>query len=241
MPEDVVQRIAGNLARLEERIAQASGRAGRRRETVTLVAVSKNRTLEETRAACVCGIRHLGENRVEELENKVPALARSWTGAPPTWHMIGHVQSRKARYVVELCQMLHSLDTLSLANKLEYQAAALNVVLPVMIECNIAGDVHKYGFMADHPDSWQELSRMLSSLAACPHLAVRGLMAMAPVVSVPEEARPIFRKLRELRDYLRQAAPFSNWSELSMGMTDDFEVAIEEGATMIRIGRAIFN
>ena len=241
MPDEVIQRIAGNLARVEERIARACGRAGRRREAVTLVVVSKMRTLEETRAACICGIRHLGENRVEELEDKVPALAKSWAGAPPAWHMIGHLQSRKARYVVELCQMFHSLDTLSLANKLEYQAATHNVVLPVLIECNIAGDVHKYGFMANDPGSWQEMSRMLTGLAACPHLAVRGLMTMAPIVSVPEEARPFFRRLRELRDYLRPAVPFSDWAELSMGMTDDFEVAIEEGATMIRIGRAIFN
>ena len=241
MPDDVVQRISGNLARVEERIAQACGRVGRAREDVTLVAVSKMRTLEETKAACICGIRHLGENRVEELADKAPALAKVWAGVLPVWHMIGHVQSRKARYVVELCQMLHSLDTLSLANRLENQAAAHNVVLPVLIECNLAGDVGKYGFMTCDSGSWQGLSRALNGLIAFPHLLIRGLMTMAPIVSVPEEARPFFRRLRELRDYLRKTAPFSDWAELSMGMTDDFEVAIEEGATMIRIGRAIFN
>lgn len=241
MPDDLVQRIAGNLARVQSRIGQACERADRPRESVTLVAVSKLRTLEETRAACVCGIQHLGENRVEEMEVKGPALASSWTGAPPTWHMIGHLQSRKARSVVKLCQMIHSLDTLSLASKLEYHAAAQNVLLPVLVECNIAGDVNKYGFMANDPDSWRELALVLAGLAAFPHLVVRGLMAMAPVVTTQEDARPFFRRLRELRKFLRQEEPFSDWAELSMGMTDDYEVAIEEGATMIRIGRAIFN
>jgi PLP dependent protein len=241
VPDDVTRRISGNLAQVEERIESACERAKRCRETVTLVAVSKTRTLEEITAALVCGIQHLGENRVEELEYKVPALAASWVGVLPTWHMIGHLQSRKARHAVELCQILHSVDSLSLADKLEYRAAAHDVVLPVLLECNISGEVQKFGFVANDPSLWQELAQVLTGFAAFPHLSVRGLMAMAPIVTRPEETRPFFRRLREFRDYLRQEAPFTDWADLSMGMTDDFEVAIEEGATMVRIGRAIFS
>jgi PLP dependent protein len=241
VPDDVIHRISGNLAWVEERIQTACEGAKRCREAVTLVAVSKTRTLEEITAALACGIQHLGENRVEELEVKVPVLAGSWAGAIPTWHMIGHLQSRKARHAVELCQMLHSLDSPSLAQKLEYQAAAHGVVLPVLLECNISGEVQKFGFMANDPSLWRGLAKVLAGFTDFPHLMVRGLMAMAPVVPIPEETRPFFRRLRELRDYLRQTVPFTDWAELSMGMTDDFEVAIEEGATMIRIGRAIFN
>jgi pyridoxal phosphate enzyme (YggS family) len=241
LSDEAVQRITSNLARVEEHISEACRRAGRHRETVTLVAVSKTRTLEETRIACIAGIRHLGENRVEDLEAKVPALARIRADSSPTWHMIGHLQSRKASSAVELCQMLHSLDSLSLARKLDFHAASKNVVFPVLIECNTAGDVHKYGFKADDPQYWRELSETLSDMATCRHLTVRGLMTMAPIVTVPEDARSCFRKLRELRDYLKETVPFTDWAELSMGMTDDFKVAIEEGATMVRIGRAIFN
>jgi len=234
-------KIARNLAVVEDRIASACAASGRRRTEVTLVAVSKMRTLAETIAACACGIHHLGENRVEELQAKVPGLAEQWQGEPPTWHMIGHLQSRKARDAVALCQVLHSLDSISLAAKLDNQAAQRGILLPVLVECNVSGEPNKYGFPAWEDSSWPSLAEELQQLEICRHLVVRGLMTMAPIVHEPEQARPYFVKLRELDSFFHQQIPGVIGSDLSMGMTDDFQVAVEEGATLVRIGRAIFD
>lgn len=240
MSQDVQARIAQNLARVEERISAACRRANRPRSAVTLVAVSKTRSLDEISAAYACGVQHLGENRAEELQSKVPALAAQWTGEPPRWHMIGHVQSRKARQVVALCHMLHSLDSLSLAARLNCQAEQQAKVLPVLVECNVSGEASKFGFNAWDQDDWPTLAEELAQLTEYRHLAIRGLMTMAPVVKIQEDTRPVFIKLRELRNFVSSALPALDWRELSMGMSDDFEVAVEEGATLVRIGRAIF-
>jgi len=240
MADELERHIAANLEGVERRIAAACARVGRAPSEVTLVAVSKTRSIAEILAAHRAGVRHLGENRVEEAEGKVPVLRDSFTADPVTWHMIGHVQSRKARGAVEFCDVIHSVDSLHLAARLDRFAAELGRSVPILLEVNVSGEASKYGFAASDPTARADLTSQIGQFSAFPRLRVEGLMTMAPIVAAPEQARPVFRALRQLRDELRDRAPFSAWRELSMGMTDDFEVAIEEGATMVRIGRAIF-
>ncbi|NLG48521.1 MAG: YggS family pyridoxal phosphate-dependent enzyme [Chloroflexi bacterium] len=231
-----------NLERVEQRILQACQRAGRRREDITLVAVSKTRSLDEIAAVYQQGIRHFGENRVEEAEGKIPVARERLAPDPVTWHMIGHLQSRKAATAAGLFDMIQSVDSNKLANRLNRLVGEIEpgTKLPILLEVNVSGEASKYGYAA-----WDDAGRAAfiqeaRQLAECEHLLVRGLMTMAPIVEDQEQARPVFRKLRELRDALREAAPYSTWPDLSMGMTDDYPVAIEEGATIIRVGRAIF-
>ena len=240
MADELERSIAANLEGVERRIAAACARVGRKRGEVTLVAVSKTRSIAEILAAYRAGVRHLGENRVEEAEEKVPALRESFAADPVIWHMIGHVQSRKARGAVEFCDVIHSVDSLHLAARLDRFAAEMGKQVPILLEVNVSGEASKYGFAASDLTMHADLSGQVEQLAALVHLRVEGLMTMAPIVADPEQARPVFRALRQLRDELRDRFTFSSWAELSMGMTDDFEVAIEEGATMVRIGRAIF-
>jgi hypothetical protein len=235
---DLDRQIAENLARVDERIAQACERVGRARAEVTLVAVTKTRSAREIVAAYRAGARHLGENRVEELATKRPALDSQLPLA--TWHMIGHLQSRKAREAVELADVLHSVDTLKLAQRLNRFAIEADCLLPIFLELNVSGEESKAGFAAATGAQCDALVAELQGLAALEHLVPLGLMTMAPIVATPEQARPYFCALRALRDRLRAEAPFCAWNALSMGMTDDYVVAIEEGATHVRIGRAIF-
>ncbi len=230
--------LKANIEKVQERIVQAAQRAGRDEKRITLVAVSKTHTPELVVDAYRLGLRHFGENRTVEGNPKIEAVARllGETGAadPPHWHMIGHVQSRKAKEVVARYILVHSVDHLRLAHRLERAMADQDSVLDVLLEINISGEESKYGFT---PPS---LLAALPELLALSHLRVRGLMTMAPIVPDPELARPVFAGLRRLRDDLRRRFPDVAWDELSMGMTDDFEVAVEEGATLVRIGRAIF-
>jgi pyridoxal phosphate enzyme (YggS family) len=159
--------------------------------------------------------------------------------------MIGHIQSRKAGRVLPLFQMIHSLDSVKLAQRLNRLSEASSKPLPVLLECNVSGEDSKYGLPAhrwaeDH-GVWSSLRAVVEEILDLPRLEVQGLMAMAPIVSQPEQARPVFTELRLLRDSLQAAFPQTQWHHLSMGMTDDFEVAIEEGATLVRVGRAIFS
>lgn len=236
--------LRANLEQVEQRILQSCQRAGRRREEVTLVAVSKTRSLDEIAAVYRQGVCHLGENRVEEAEGKIPVAREILTPEPVTWHMIGHLQSRKAATAMELFDMIHSVDSWKLANRLDRFVAESprwsGKKLPILLEVNVSGEESKYGYAAWDDARREAFIKEAIKLAACEHLLVRGLMTMAPIVPDPEQARPVFRRLRELRDVLRAAASFTTWPELSMGMTDDYPVAIEEGATIIRIGRAIF-
>jgi pyridoxal phosphate enzyme (YggS family) len=227
------------LQSVRERIAAAARRAGRDPASVTLVAVTKTQPPEVIRAAYDLGLRHFGENRVEEAEAKVGRLP-----GDVTWHIIGHIQSRKARQVAPLFQFVHSLDSVKLAGRLDRFCAERSEPLPVLLECNVSGEESKYGFAVA---GWRSgradrgaFVAAVKQILALPHLAVRGLMTMAPIVADPEQARPVFSRLRQLRDELAAVFPQSDWSQLSMGMTDDFEVAIEEGATFVRVGRAIF-
>ena len=236
--------IADNLERLQERIAEAAERSGRSPDDVTLVAVTKTFPADVVLTAYETGLRHFGENRTREGISKITALESYLSDSPPTWHMIGHIQSRKAKRVVEFYDYVHSLDRLKIAGRLSRYAAEAGRTLPVLIECNVSGEGSKYGFPLDQ---WEEEETQLESFFSAVEeildmqgLSVHGLMTMPPYVDDPEEVRPFFVKLRLLRDALRERFPSTDWHHLSMGMTNDFEVAIEEGATMVRIGRGIF-
>jgi len=231
--------IAAHLRSVQARIADAALRTGRDPAQIRLVAVTKTLSTDRIGAAYALGLRHFGENRVEEAAGKVSAL-------PPdiTWHMIGHIQSRKAKQVVQLMHCIHSVDSLRLAVRLDRLSVRRLSPLPVLLEINVAGESSKSGFPAARwsadPHERQSLFSGIGQLLALPHLKVEGLMTIAPIVAEAEQARPVFASLRRLRDELGSQFPGSDWPHLSMGMTDDFEIAIEEGATIVRIGRAIF-
>jgi len=245
--EAMQEALARNVRSVQTRIAAAAERAGRHPSEVQLVAVSK--TVEPARviAAYDLGLRVFGENRVEEAEEKIPAvraeLARQGR-EPPSWHMIGHLQSRKSGRALELFDLIHAVDSVRLAERLSRQAREAGKQVPALLELNISGEESKYGFPAELAGSVAAqapaLFAAVAEILALPGLDVRGLMTMAPIVPTPEGARPYFRRLHEWREALRDRFPTHSWPELSMGMTDDFEVAVEEGATMVRIGRAIF-
>jgi pyridoxal phosphate enzyme (YggS family) len=214
--------IAENLGRVQERVAAACRRAGRSPNEITIVGVTKTFPPEAVADGCRAGLTEVGENRVQEAARKIPLVGAM--GVRPRWHLIGHLQTNKVKTALELCAMIHSVDSLRLAEAISRRATA---TVPILLEVNVAGESTKFGFAP------QEVPEAVRSIAALPNLEVRGLMTVAPFTADPEEVRPVFRRLRELCDGL-------GLPELSMGMTDDFEVAIEEGATILRIGRAIF-
>ncbi len=231
--------IASNVNDVQRRIEAACLRAGRDPSQVTLVAVSKTRTPAAIQAAYACGLRDFGENRVEEAESKIPEVENR-LGGGITWHMIGHIQSRKARRAAQFAHFIHSVDSVKLARRLDQAAKERQRIIPILLECNVSGEESKYGFAASDDDNWDELRESVMGIAKCRNLQLRGLMTMAPIAEDPEMARPVFAKLRRLRDFLASSLTGLDLPDLSMGMTDDFEVAIEEGATILRIGRAIF-
>jgi PLP dependent protein len=234
--------IAENLLQVQQNIVAACARAKRNPADVTLIAVSKTHPAEAVLEAVAAGVQHFGENRVEEAENKIPAV-NGQTSLPLTWHMIGHIQSRKAKEIVPLFNLVHSVDTLKLAGKLSGLGLEADKKLDVLLEVNVSGEESKYGFQAtnwtDQPAVrsalWDEVGQML----ALPGIRVRGLMTMAPIVDDAEQARPVFADLARLRAALVEAFKV-DLPHLSMGMTDDYPVAVEEGATLVRVGRAIF-
>jgi pyridoxal phosphate enzyme (YggS family) len=231
--------LQANIQAVRSRIEQAANRVGRDPDQVTLVAVTKSRPIEVLQAIYDMGVRTLGENRVEEAEGKIPLMP-----ADISWHMIGHIQSRKAKRVVPLFDAVHSVDSVKLARRLDRLCGEQGRQLQVLLEFNVSGEQSKYGFAANRwredPSQWQAVCAAVHEIANLVHLDVQGLMTMAPIVKQPEDARPFFILLRNLRDQLASQFPTVHWQHLSMGMTDDFEVAIEEGATMVRVGRAIF-
>ncbi len=232
------ERIADNLARVRQRIEAACRRAGRSPDEISLVAVTKNVSTDAIRVAAELGLTDFGENRVQEARDKIPFLR----DLPIRWHLVGHLQSNKARLALELFHIVHSVDSVDIAAHLSRRLPSQRI-LPVLLEVNVAGEQTKYGFRRGLPAEreWQGFFEALDQILALPGLDVVGLMTVAPIVSHPTEVRPVFRALRELRDQLRESFPTCPWTHLSMGMTDDFEVAIEEGATILRLGRAIFS
>jgi len=223
--------IADNIGRVRERIAAACARAGRRPEEVKLVAVSKTVPPERIRQAYDAGLRDFGENRVQEASAKRPPLA----DLDATWHLVGHLQTNKARDARELFQYIHSVDSLRLAEKLDKAAVSGGGWLPVLLEVNLGEEPSKSGARGG------EVLQLAEGVGLLPTLELRGLMVIPPFFEDPEQARPFFRRLRELAAMIQsRKLPGVFMRELSMGMSHDFEVAIEEGATLVRIGTAIF-
>jgi pyridoxal phosphate enzyme (YggS family) len=217
-----VTDISGNLRRILQRIENAAKRAGRSPDSIRLIAVTKTVSPADIRAAVAGGVTHIAENRLQEALSKREALA----SAGLTWHFIGHLQTNKAKKVVENFDCVHSVDRVELAEALARHASP-GTPLPVLIEVKLEEEQNKSGI------SEADLPALVSSVQALETLDLRGLMAIPPPVDDPEQARPFFRRLRALAEDL-------GLSELSMGMTHDFEVAVEEGATMVRIGTGVF-
>ena len=231
MSEDLRARL-GDVNR---RIAAACERAGRQASEITLVAVSKTVSAPRVREAIEAGVRTLGENRVQEAAAKIPELGAISAERGVQWHLIGHLQSNKARLAVELFDAVHSVDDLKLAERLDRLATRSGKRLPIFIEVNLGGEESKTGAAPD------EVLPLCEQVGKLPRLELKGLMAVPPLSGAPEDARPFFRQLRRLRDEARQSgAAGGQFNDLSMGMSDDFEIAIEEGATFVRIGAAIF-
>jgi PLP dependent protein len=217
-------------------ITSAARKGNRKPEDVRLVVVTKSQPVDVVQAAIEAGVRILGENYPEEGVMKIQSLA-SQTGVE--WHMIGHVQSRKARLVAEHFALLHSLDSLKLARRLDGFAADSGRILPVLLEFNVGGEESKSGWDASQEAHWESLLPDVSAVLDLPHLRVQGLMTMPPLETDPQNARRFFVQLRRLRDSLAAQIPQADWRELSMGTSADYPVAVEEGATLVRVGTAI--
>ncbi len=231
---DLQQQIAANLQRVRSEIADAAARSGGSGDRVRLVAVTKAVGLDEIAALVALGQTDLGESRVEQLMPRAREVAEVGLGV--TWHMIGHLQRRKVRDLLPVVGMIHGVDSLRLAAEIDKRAAAADLPpVPALLEVNVSGEGQKYGFRPD------EVEEALRNAAAMEHLDLRGLMTMAPFVDDAELTRPVFRGLRDLRDRLNETGLYPEpLTELSMGMSQDYVVAVEEGATIVRIGTAIF-
>ncbi len=236
MPSASEDEIRVRLEGVRERIRAAAERAGRDPDGIQIVAVTKSLPSEAVRAGYAVGLRIIGENRVEEAEPKQTAL---FDLPGLDWHMVGHVQSRKARRASEAFSMVHSVDRIKIAELLNREAGSGGRILPVLLECNVSGESSKWGWPLADRFAWPQAAAEFAEIAKLRNLNVLGLMTMAPRVQHPESTRPVFRKLRELREFLRSETS-RDWPELSMGMSDDYEMAVEEGATMLRLGRVIF-
>ncbi len=221
--------IRANLAAVRERIARAAERAGRRGEDVLLIAVSKTVPVDRIRAAIVAGVPALGENRVQEAREKVAAV-----GHLVPWHLIGHLQTNKVRDALACFDLIHSVDRVPLAEALSARAAGEGRRVEALVQVNVAEEPQKGGLRP------ADLGPALAAMTALPGLVLRGLMTIPPFPRDPEESRPHYRELRKLLEAAGGWGLPAGFRELSMGMSGDFEVAIEEGATMVRIGTAIF-
>ncbi|HTI14343.1 MAG TPA: YggS family pyridoxal phosphate-dependent enzyme [Dictyobacter sp.] len=228
--------LAANIAAVRARITAAAQKVDRDPADITLVAVSKTKPLELVQIAYNLGMRHFGENRVQEALTKIAAFHPQ----DISWQMIGHLQTNKSNKVVGAFDCIHSVDSLHLAQTLQRHAEKVSQERqtafrqPILLQVNISGENTKEGLTAE------EVFTVARQIVALPNLEVQGLMTVAPLVHDPEEVRPVFRNLRLLRDRLRNEVSEGSWHHLSMGMTDDYTVAIEEGATIVRVGRAIF-
>ncbi|HEX2912015.1 MAG TPA: YggS family pyridoxal phosphate-dependent enzyme [Chloroflexia bacterium] len=223
--------LADRIAEVNARIEAAARRGGRKVQEITLVGVSKTVGREAVEAAFKLGIHDFGENRVPDAEAKFDPLP--YPPGSARLHLIGHLQTNKARRAVALVDIIHSVDSVKLAKAISRYAQELQKVMPVLLEVNVSGEESKEGLAP------AELPAVLEELIRLPNLELRGLMTMAPYTATPEETRPVFASLREL--FERESPGLDSWRDLSMGMTNDFEIAIEEGATLVRIGRAIFS
>ena len=249
--------IRERYERVLEQIGGAARSSGRDPDSIRLVVVTKLQPVEIVREVIAAGARYLGENYADEAVVKKAALGEETPGyAQPfenragvqnytrlqsgvQWHIIGHVQGRKARIVCENFNYLHSLDSLKLAQRLDKICAESGRVLPVLFEMNVSGEESKSGWPAWDEAQWPNLLPDLNQIVEYPHLRAEGLMTMPPFFEEPEAARPFFKRLRKLQEFLAYHIPHASWQELSMGMSGDFEVAVQEGATWVRVGQAI--
>ncbi len=236
---DLISSIREKYLQTLDAITVAARKSNRLPESVRLVVVTKTRPLEVVQAAIEAGAKILGENYAEEAVEKIQALALRPPHFAVEWHMIGHVQSRKAQLVAEHFALFHSLDSLKLAQRVDRFAAEFKRRLPVLLEFNVGGEESKHGWSASDESRWPDLLADVNAIAALPNLQVRGLMTMPPLALDPSAARPYFERLRRLRDFLSERASHIELSELSMGTSADYAAAVEEGATLVRVGQAI--
>ncbi|MBI5841019.1 MAG: YggS family pyridoxal phosphate-dependent enzyme [Chloroflexi bacterium] len=233
---ELVESIRERYLFTLDKIAGAARSVGRSPESVKLVVVTKTQTLEVVQAAIEAGVTILGENYPEEGVRKIQSLTGN---SAVEWHMIGHVQSRKAGLVAQHFNLMHSLDSLKLANRLDRFCEEAGRTLPVLLEINVGGEESKSGWPGWDETRWPDLLDDVNGLLALPHLELRGLMAMPPLGETAEFSRPFFQRLRRLQEFLMKQFPQAKWSELSMGTSMDYEAAVQEGATLVRVGTAI--
>lgn len=232
-----VAEIKSNLERIQLNIRNAAEKSGRNPADIQLVGVTKLLPLETVQAGIEAGLTCFGENYPEQAIEKIEALK----GNPTIqWHMIGHIQSRKAELVSRYFDMVHSLDRLKVARLLDRYCGELERRMPVLLEVNLSGEESKSGWAAWDEDRWDELIEPFTQMAELPNLSIKGLMSMPPLFSDAEATRPLYQRLRRLRSFLRMQFPGVEWNELSIGTSFDYPVAIEEGATMVRIGTELF-
>ena len=222
--------IRENLESVRKRVETACEKAGRSRNEVTLIAVSKTKPLDMLKEAYQGGARDFGENKVQELIDKIPEMP-----SDIRWHMIGHLQRNKIKYIIDKVDMIHSVDSFRLAEAIEHEAAKHELVMPILLEVNVAEEDTKFGL------KMEEVIPLLEKISGFSHIQVEGLMTIAPFVDDPEENRQVFRDLKQLSvDISQKNMNNINMRVLSMGMTGDYQVAVEEGATMVRVGTGIF-
>jgi PLP dependent protein len=234
---ELVARIESNLEIIQANINNAAKKSGRSADDVTLVGVTKLLPLETVQAGVQAGLHIFGENYPEQAVEKIEALKGE---SAIKWHMIGHIQSRKADIVCRYFDMVHSLDRMKIARYLDRYCGELGRQMPVLFEVNLSGEESKSGWAAWDESRWPELVEPFRQIGELPNLDSRGLMSMPPLFEDPESTRPLYQRLRRLQDFLRVELPGMTWDELSIGTSFDYEVAIEEGATMVRIGTELF-
>lgn len=228
--EKAMNEIGSNILMIKDRMAQAAARAGRDPQEILLLAVTKLHEASEINMAIEAGITDIGENKVQELTSKYEQVAPG-----VNWHLIGNLQTNKVKYIADKVCMIHSVDSAKLANEIEKRCAALGRTMDVLLEINCAGEESKGGV------AFEEVQPLAEEiLASCPHLVMKGLMTVAPAADDPETVRPCFRRMKECYDRLKALPCGAEFAYLSMGMSHDFEIAIEEGANIVRVGTAIF-
>lgn len=235
---ELIKTIKQRLAVLEDNVSQAAEKSGRSLSDVVILAVSKRQPVNVIETAYACGVRSFGENYAEEADEKIEQLRHL---VDIRWEMVGHVQSRKAGLVAVDFERVHSLDSLKLARKLNISRSenGFQQPLEVLLQLNISGEESKEGLPAWDSDHWEDILPIVSEILTYRNLRLTGLMAMPPLFEDPEQSRPFFQKLRQIRDFLNQQIPGIDLMELSMGTSSDYVVAVEEGATIIRIGTAL--
>ncbi len=236
-PEQKHIDFRNNYLNVVDRIAKAAKSVGRNPETISLVVVTKTHTVDTIQAVIDAGAINLGENYIEEAIPKINMLKHN---PGIKWHMIGHVQSRKAEYIIEYFQFLHSLDSVKLAEKINRHAVESNKIIPVWLEMNVGGEITKSGWNIYEHAKWVDIIPDLEKIIVLPGLLLNGLMAIPPYSINPESSRLYYKKLRTFQEFLIKKFDIKNFNELSMGMSADYEVAIQEGSTCVRVGQAIF-